>query len=784
MAKDVVEKVRVMRVCPAPGYVPKFRKKFELNGKPYVEQVKVLQAEGVYLPGGWAACMEGLGFDVFDALYDDYQLAAQWAEENNVLEVFQHTNPLFEIFMHQVVQFQPDIILFWTGAFFRVNRAHRMEIRQKLKKPIIIAGVWGDELPYGESYANYFGDLDFVFTVNNAYQENFQKAGIPAYTMGSGFDESIHYNTELTTKEINVIHCGDTGFNKLDHIHRYETLSKLAASSDIQIFASEPKSRKFYQRVAIFGLNLLSIVPHPILRGFDRILSGTRYTRWLPITKAIKYAGLVKRTGVSAAGFFPLSNHPRQNFFNHKKSLKKQFPDKVTKGPLESSKYYELIEKSRIVLNIHRDEEADYGNLRVYEATGIGSVLLTDRGESLKEFFNVDYGSDNALETAEIVTFTDAEDCRKKIDFLLKNPEVADRIAANGRRRTLRDHTVMKRCEIMQPILMDEAKNIKKQSNLTFVSATYDTNQYPISWDIAFFVEAAQIMRRKIGADATIVNILYPIDIARLPGVGAESDKAVDLHGREFRISHVCGQVAQMFPNVTVNLIKERSALNALSNSKALFNFPAEGLPHHTEYYRMVNASPASVRGFAASKQALRYIEEWKSTFMTTKRLICISIREYSFDVQRNSKIGEWVKFIESLDKSLYEVVIIPDSDQIATYESSPLGKYRAFWPACFDVDLRFALYETAYLNLGVNNGPITACSLDKNVKYLMFKLVVPGVPHCTEEFISWSGFPVNGSPIYGDQFQRWVWEDDDFPVILREFNAMVRLIERARPGN
>jgi hypothetical protein len=95
-------------------------------------------------------------------------------------------------------------------------------------------------------------------------------------------------------------------------------------------------------------------------------------------------------------------------------------------------------------------------------------------------------------------------------------------------------------------------------------------------------------------------------------------------------------------------------------------------------------------------------------------------------------------------------------------------------------VDLRFALYESAYLNLGVNNGPITTSSLNKNVRYLMFKLLVAGVPHCTEEFIVWSGYSVNGSPGYGTKFQKWVWEDDNFPIIRREFNAMVALIEQS----
>jgi len=772
---DDERKIRIMRVCPVPGYLERFRKQYQLAGRPYAQQVRILQQESIYLPGGWAECMEKLGFEVCDTLYGDFQLAAQWAEENNALECFFGTNPLFDILKRQVLDFKPDIIAFWTGSFFRVDRVHRMELRKLLSKPVVIMGLWGDEVPFGETYSSYFGDVDFMLTVNTTYQRHFEDAGIRAHTIASAFDESVRFSPPKE-KSREFTFCGDTGFGKLDHINRYDLLCEIAARSNIQIFAHEPKIGKMRRRLAIAVLNAMSFVPYAVLYGFDRILSGRRITRGMRLTKGIKLARLVRRTGVSAAGFFPSSKHPRQNYFNGKRSLKRLFPGKVTRGPLESAKYYELLAGSKIVLNIHRDEEADYGNIRCFEATGVGVVLLTDHGEQLKEFFNIE---------TEVVTFTTAQEALEKLDFLLKNPDVMERIAAAGRRRTLRDHTVMKRCEALKPILLQEYQRAVEGQvhSRTYVYATYDTNRYPISYDIAFFVEAAEILRRHVGAQGTIVNILYPNNIAQLAGVSAESDLAVDRHGREFRLTHVCGQIARMFPGVTVNEVKSPGALiSPESDGARLIHFPGPELPHHTEYYRIVNANPALVEGLRASRQAVSYIANWLATFkLPSKRLVCITVRDYAFDVQRNSKLEEWVKFIESLNEDLYEVVIVPDADQLATYHASLLANYRAFWPACFDVDLRYALYESAYLNLFVNNGPATASSLNRNVRHLMFKLLVPGVPHCTEEFVTWSGFPANGSPVYATKFQKWVWEDDDFEVIQREFNSMVREIEAAR---
>jgi hypothetical protein len=228
-----------------------------------------------------------------------------------------------------------------------------------------------------------------------------------------------------------------------------------------------------------------------------------------------------------------------------------------------------------------------------------------------------------------------------------------------------------------------------------------------------------------------------------------------------------------------VNEIRDRTnGVKPVTPDYELIPFPASDIPHHTEYYRIVNANPELVRGFNATEQALRFVDAWLSTFLNGKRLITVTIRSFAFDPVRNSKQDEWTKFIQSLDANVYDVVIVPDVDQIGTYDTSPLSKCRAFWLGSCVVDLRYALYERAYLNLFVNNGPGTAASLDRKVRHLMFKLVVPANERSSEALIAASGFTLGGDPVYGTKFQRWIWEDDDFPVIAREFHRIVQEIE------
>jgi hypothetical protein len=94
---------------------------------------------------------------------------------------------------------------------------------------------------------------------------------------------------------------------------------------------------------------------------------------------------------------------------------------------------YEILGRSRLTVNTHgRIAGKDANNLRLYEATGMGALLVTDARRNMNQLFDV--GS-------EVVTFVDAADCARIVRYYLAHPNEAEAIAAAGQRRTLRDHT-------------------------------------------------------------------------------------------------------------------------------------------------------------------------------------------------------------------------------------------------------------------------------------------------------------------------------------------------------
>jgi len=94
---------------------------------------------------------------------------------------------------------------------------------------------------------------------------------------------------------------------------------------------------------------------------------------------------------------------------------------------------YRVLGRSRITINTHIDVAEEYANnLRLYEATGMGALLVTDDKVNLRELFEVG---------REVVAYRDATDLAEKVRWYLEHPAEAATIAAAGRERTLRDHT-------------------------------------------------------------------------------------------------------------------------------------------------------------------------------------------------------------------------------------------------------------------------------------------------------------------------------------------------------
>ena len=114
-------------------------------------------------------------------------------------------------------------------------------------------------------------------------------------------------------------------------------------------------------------------------------------------------------------------------------------------GEAWADEMYGLLSKSGITINRHIDIAEDYANnMRLYEATGMGTCLLTDEKKNLPCMFEPDH---------EVVTYSTQDEAISKLKQLLTQPKDAAEIAARGQARTLRHHTYRERMKELAVIL-------------------------------------------------------------------------------------------------------------------------------------------------------------------------------------------------------------------------------------------------------------------------------------------------------------------------------------------
>jgi len=126
------------------------------------------------------------------------------------------------------------------------------------------------------------------------------------------------------------------------------------------------------------------------------------------------------------------------------------------RGTAWGTKMYELLARSQIAFNHHGNFPPFANNMRMYEATGVGALLLTDWKPDLHEMFEPG---------REVLAYKSDEECLEMIEDALKHPEKCAEIARAGQERTLREHTYVARAsevvEILKEFISKSSTNSK-----------------------------------------------------------------------------------------------------------------------------------------------------------------------------------------------------------------------------------------------------------------------------------------------------------------------------------
>lgn len=243
---------------------------------------------------------------------------------------------------------------------------------------------------------------------------------------------------------------------------------------DLNFFSPEVLAKLRKHVKLIVGQIASPLSPETFLKGYDLIL--TSFPHFVPRLRALGVASEYFRIGFDTRVLEKLGDVPKDidaSFVGgisrqHGKAipalefLARNTPiqffgygaDKLDRnspilarhhGEVWGLDMYRALARSRVTINRHINVAENYANnMRLYEATGVGSLLITDRKDNLGELFEVG---------KEVVAYSSPEEAAELIHYYLAHPEEAQAIARAGQARTLRDHTYKRRMEELVPIL-------------------------------------------------------------------------------------------------------------------------------------------------------------------------------------------------------------------------------------------------------------------------------------------------------------------------------------------
>jgi len=311
----------------------------------------------------------------------------------------------------------------------------------------------------------------------------------------------------------------------------------------------------------------------------------------------------------------------------------------------------------------------------------------------------------------------------------------------------------------------------------------YDLEVAPITYDLTVFLAVGEAERRRLGLRDLAV-VFVP---GRKDGVRAEMkayEEAIGPDARRWRLHNLCIPLTTLVPSCGgYTLCRARDEAVALHRACGKYVLPENyspffPMPPDTRDLIRMSKAGQELKVFASPPPALAYVRAWLADKLEGRRLITITLRDSAFTPQRNSNLAAWTEFARELDPRAYFVVFIPDSENAWRPMPERGRDCVAFREACWNVGLRSAIYELAWLNLGSSGGPLGLCNFNPKARYLMFKIVTPDVPQATASVLAERGYVIGEQPPFVGPGQEWVWEPDDLEVIRRAFQRMAARLE------
>jgi len=313
-----------------------------------------------------------------------------------------------------------------------------------------------------------------------------------------------------------------------------------------------------------------------------------------------------------------------------------------------------------------------------------------------------------------------------------------------------------------------------KKDEKGFLVAVYDLSSNSVSFDFAFFLAAAESFAIKQGEESFVVSIVRKENDAFK---GSTYSSVVDDESLKWKLDNIIIPLISLYPKCSGFSILPKEEGHNLEHKDRLvyprfYNDNYSPVMDYKEIFSILKEDRFT--GFRASIQGTRYINLWLREKKISSPVVTITIRNYNYDVSRNSNIDEWIKFANWLIKEGYAPIFIPDTDSSFNLGSS-LNSFHIFRECCWNLGLRVAVYENAYLNF-VTAGPASVAQLNRTVKYVSMNMLSEGSQQASLKNFKKMGLEIGENFKFSKWYQVLSFKEDNYENILQEFNNFLLL--------
>jgi len=387
-----------------PGNLSLFHdKKLPYVNQPYREYLNSIISETTEFAGAYIKALNQSGIETGCLIANDELSFRKWRHERG-----KKTAGKNEFFLEEIRQYNPDVL--WIENLSVTDVGFLQLVRKTIKNVKLI--ICFHCSPFGPKILERLPYVDFIITCTPGLKDFLESNGHRAYHVYHGFDTSVLAGINMVNQTYgeDIVFSGSLatgpGFHK-ERIRLIENM--LNAGLNLSLYVNTEQQYRI--RIKQF-LNM--------------------------VYKSLKFLHLLKLTD-----YFP--------FLHYGKEKVENYPDLVLRkkhDPVFGTRMYNLFANSKIVMNNHLGATGEYaGNMRLFEATGVGSCLLTDNKQNISDLF---------IPGKEIIVYDNINDCIEKAWWLLENESERKRIAQAGQEKTLSEHTVNKRCQQICEIISTE----------------------------------------------------------------------------------------------------------------------------------------------------------------------------------------------------------------------------------------------------------------------------------------------------------------------------------------